>query len=650
MSVGGFSVSQRAYLMDTLKKGPLIEKMWLMTQMYGAMPVPPLGFQALPLSTFAVEYQVIQVFSRDAGKHEAKLALTMLSNVQGLFAPSSSRMFAFDCLPSRTVALEVLDSDGSGCVASFIVKDAHDHIYPPQAMRLAPDLFFQPQVYRADGETLRLPDGQYTVVSWRGPEYLRGVQSVTIGDGQDRIAVKLERWIDPAKWRWYSGDTHIHAAGCSHYEIPTEGVSPETMIRQVRGEGLSIGDVLTWGPSWYYQKQFFTGHAESPPATLEHPELQAANGVTLVPKPTPKDAESQLRYDVEVSGFPSSLSGHMVLLRLKEQDYPGTKLIEDWPSWNLPILKWVRAQGGFGGYAHCGAGMVVESTELPNYEIPPFDSIGTNEAIVDVTHGYADFLSGCDTPAVAELNAWYHMLNCGFRLALVGETDYPCITGERPGRGRSYVRLEHRPVDDAGYNAWVNNLMKGQAYCGDGRSHFLEFSVQGRASGEDDVALAKPGSVTVEALVAARLEPTPTPETEAIRANLDGTWHLEHARIGNTRNVAVELVVNGVAVDRAVLVADGTPHPIRFSTKLARSSWVALRIMPSGHTHPVFVQVAAKKIRASKRSAQWCRTCVDKLWEVKSPLMRDSDVPEAAQAYDHARASYDAIVKESDAD
>ena len=106
MSVGGFSVSQRAYLMDTLKKGPLIEKMWLMTQMYGAMPVPPLGFQALPLSTFAVEYQVIQVFSRDAGKHEAKLALTMLSNVQGLFAPSSSRMFAFDCLPSRTVALE----------------------------------------------------------------------------------------------------------------------------------------------------------------------------------------------------------------------------------------------------------------------------------------------------------------------------------------------------------------------------------------------------------------------------------------------------------------------------------------------------------------------------------------------------------------
>jgi hypothetical protein len=408
--------------------------------------------------------------------------------------------------------------------------------------------------------------------------------------------------------------------------------------------------VLTWGPSWYYQKQFFTGHAESPPAGLEHPELQAANSVTLVPRATPKDAESQLRYDVEVSGFPSSLCGHLVLLRLKEQDYPGTQMIEDWPSWNLPILKWVRAQGGYGGYAHCGAGMVVDSTDLPNYEIPPFDSIGTNEAIVDVTHGYADFISGCDTPAIAELNAWYHMLNCGFRLALVGETDYPCITGERPGRGRSYVRLDHRPTDDSGYDAWVHNLMQGHLYCGDGRSHFLEFTVHGRASGDDDVVLAKAGNVAVEALVAARLEPTPTPETEAIRGNLDGTWHLEHARIDNTRTVAVELVVNGIAADRKTLLADGAPHPVRFDVAIARSSWVALRILPSGHTHPVFVQVAGQKIRASKRSAQWCRTCVDKLWHVKSPLMRDSEVADAAQAYDHARASYDAILKESEVD
>src|SRR6185312_15855685 len=100
--------------------------------------------------------------------------------------------------------------------------------------------------YRADGETVRLPDGQYTIESKRGPEYLRGEQTVVIGGASDQIDIQLKRWIDPAKWGWYSGDTHIHAGGCAHYDYPTEGVSPETMIRQARGEGLAIGDVLTW--------------------------------------------------------------------------------------------------------------------------------------------------------------------------------------------------------------------------------------------------------------------------------------------------------------------------------------------------------------------------------------------------------------------
>ena len=44
-----------------------------------------------------------------------------------------------------------------------------------------------------------------------------------------------------------------------------------------------------------------------------------------------------MRYDVEVSGFPSQHAGHLCLLRLKEDDYPGTERIEDWPSWDLPI-------------------------------------------------------------------------------------------------------------------------------------------------------------------------------------------------------------------------------------------------------------------------------------------------------------------------
>jgi len=481
---GTISMAQRAYLLDTLNKAPLIKEMWLLAQLHGATGLSFHGMEipVISLSGIPVEYRVIQLFSRDRGQRSGELALSVFPKTEGA-VPSSptKKKFDFRCLPTRDVPLAVRDVDGRGCVASLTVKDPRGLIYPPQAMRLAPDMFFQEHVYRADGETLRLPDGEYTVESQRGPEYLRGVQTVRIDAGHNRIEVKLERWIDPARWGWYSGDTHIHAGGCLHYEIPTEGVSPETMIRHVRGEGLSIGDILSWGPSWYYQKQFFTGHAVSPAATLEHPELQAANNAGLQPRSTAEDSESSLRYDVEVSGFPSSHAGHLVLLRLEDQDYPGTKLIEDWPSWNLPILKWARERGAVAGYAHCGDGMVVDSTELPNYEIPEMDGVGTVEAIVDVTHGLVDFLSGCDEVPVAELNAWYHMLNCGFRMAMIGETDYPCISGERPGVGRSYVWLEHRPIGDAGYEAWIRGLKQGRLYCGDGRSHFLEFKVKAAA-------------------------------------------------------------------------------------------------------------------------------------------------------------------------
>ena len=211
--------------------------------------------------------------------------------------------------------------------------------------------------------------------------------------------------------------------------------------------------MLTWGPCCYYQKQFFEGrdHKLSTPQHL-------------------------MRYDVEVSGFPSSHAGHLVLLRLKEQDYPGTKTLEDWPSWDLPILKWGKSRGRRRLRAS-GWGLEITSTELPTTEVPPFDGIGANEYIVDVAHDAVDFISTVDTPAAWELNIWYHTLNCGFRTRISGETDFPCIYGERVGLGRSYVQLAR--LD---YDAWVEGLRDGRAYVTDGRSHLIDFRVDDRRS------------------------------------------------------------------------------------------------------------------------------------------------------------------------
>jgi len=245
-----WTMAPRAHMGDRLNKGPIIEKLWVLSRIHEENPAPE-GDQAKPiqLSGMPVEYRIIELFSRDAGHRSDKFTLYAFPKDGGWPYDSGHRELDFDCLPSRLVSLAVCDADGRGCVASLAIKDRQDRVYPPQAMRVAPDLYFQPQIYRADGETILLPDGEYNVESKRGPEYLPCTQSVTIDPGYTRIEVKLQRWIDPAKWGWYSGDTHIHAGGCAHYSSPTEGVAPETMIRQARGEGLVIGDVLTWAPS-----------------------------------------------------------------------------------------------------------------------------------------------------------------------------------------------------------------------------------------------------------------------------------------------------------------------------------------------------------------------------------------------------------------
>jgi hypothetical protein len=153
----------------------------------------------------------------------------------------------------------------------------------------------------------------------------------------------------------------------------------------------------------------------------------------------------------------------------------------------------------------------------------------------------------------------------------------------------------------------------------------------------------------VRATLAALLEPKPTPETERVRKsplNTQPYWDLERARIGDTRKVPVEVVVNGRAVERKEIVADGTEQEVAFQVPIEQSSWVCLRIFPSSHTNPVFVLVDDKPIRASKRSAEWCLKAIDQCWKKKAPAMRPAERPEAEKAYDQARAKYRRILQE----
>ena len=112
----------------------------------------------------------------------------------------------------------------------------------------------------------------------------------------------------------------------------------------------------------------------------------------------------------------------------------------------------------------------------------------------------------------------------------------------------------------------------------------------------------------------------------------------------------LEVVVNGRAVARKEIDADGSFQDVAFDVTLDRSSWVALRIYPSSHTNPVFVVVGGKPIRASKKSAEWCLKSVDQCWSQKIKAMRPDDIKAAEKAYDVARAAYRAIREEAAGD
>jgi len=538
----------------------------------------------------------------------------------------------FESEPSVVVATNVLDEAGRPCIASFVIRDDQGRIYPTPSKRLSPDFYFHPQVYRGHGESVRLPAGEYTVECRRGPESIPETMRLVVEDKPTEIVYRVRRWINPAEYGWWSGDHHIHAAGCMHYENPTQGVHAPDMARHIMGEDLKIGCNLTWGPCFDYQKQFFTGKVDE---ASQYPYL--------------------LRYDIEVSGFGSHTSGHLCLLRLQDQMYPGGNSSDHWPTLGLNTLKWAKAQGAVTGTAHSGVGLEVYPDQriegrdgpalfdwkfsrlpLPNHHIPRYDSIGANEFIVDITHDIPgpdgqpvpaiDFIATMDTDRVAEWNIWYHTLNCGFRVRASGETDFPCVSGERVGMGRVYVKLNGR----LNYDAWCEAIRLGRSYVSDGSGHLIDFAAQiagdtqratelGVNDSELDVTAGETVRFTVKAAV----------------------------RRDAPKELPIELVVNGYPVSEKWIPSDGSLHDLEFEVPIEKSSWVAVRAAHAAHTNPVFVLVGKKPVRASVSSAEWCLKGVDVCWESKQGSYAAAELKEAEIAYEHARQTYRQILKEA---
>ena len=643
------------------------------------------------LSGVSVEYAILLIGTSDAGVQEIVLQFSVGQQTQDLGFRAELPV-VFESRAAVPVRIQVQDGEDAEAFVRLLIRDRQGRVWPLQVRRLAPDLFFQEQIYRRNGEVVWLAPGQYDVETSRGPEYVRQQQQLTVVPmvGQPAesdvqiLPVRPQRWVSPVSRGWYSGDHHIHGAGCAHYQNPTQGVLPEDMFRQISGEGLNVGCVLTWGPCFEYQRQFFRPQVD-----------QLSRGQTL------------MKYDLEVSGFGSQALGHVCLLNLSDQVYPGSDGTKErgWPTWTTPVLRWAKQQGATTGFAHSASGLQIDprraaqrlleqcdadgsglvsraesesvllplsfeqvdadgdealgigelqsavnrvADELPNLAIPEMNSVGAMELPVAVSEGVCDFISAMDTPRIAEWNMWYHVLNCGFPLKAAGETDFPCMSGMAVGQGRSYVQLGQRPLDYAG---WCAGLAAGRSYVSDGYMHVLQLQVlagEQRASVGERLLLSDGGRVRVQATVAAAAE-MPESIAYASRGMQDQprwlgdtvTLHGERSRkwlAGGERRV--ELVVNGRVADQRVIPADGEEHELEFEVSVDRSSWLAIRSFPQLHTNPVEVLAGGQPIRASAESARWCQAVIRQLWLVREGNIAEGERAAALECFERAIAEY----------
>jgi hypothetical protein len=177
----------------------------------------------------------------------------------------------------------------------------------------------------------------------------------------------------------------------------------------------------------------------------------------------------------------------------------------------------------------------------------------------------------------------------------------------------------------------------------------MDFTVNGTQIGThgSQVDMTEPGVVDVAVTTSAYLPTSPNTALSELPYDERPYWNLERSRIGVTRRVPVEVVVNGKVMATREIIADGSIQKLNFKVAIVKSSWIAVRILPSSHSNPIFVLVAGKPIRASRQSAEWCLRSVNQCWAQKAPKISSREMPEAVKAYDHARDVYRKLISES---
>jgi hypothetical protein len=271
---------------------------------------------------------------------------------------------------------------------------------------------------------ISLPPGRISVAITKGPEYQPVREEIDLSRGKLALRFRIERWADLQGQGWYSGDTDCHF------------LSPRAALLEGAAEDLAVVNLLAQAfPSQDCPAipniLDFSGQA---PAAELPGHLVAVNTLNWHPR-----------------------LGRLLLLNCHRVVYPltfgGPDGLDDWT-----LADWCDQCHRKGGLV-LGIGFFGTSRDNPHGELLADLISGSVDALVlgDFESPRADVRWGPE----AVLRDWYPLLDCGFRIPLVGGSgkDSNLIV---LGATRTYALLG--PGQPLTYKNWIEAVRAGRTF------------------------------------------------------------------------------------------------------------------------------------------------------------------------------------------
>lgn len=322
--------------------------------------------------------------------------------------------------PSGILRYQILDSDGSPCPArlTFIAPDgSRPELFPNDQARPDDLAVRRNVVYTLSGSgAITVPVGTYQVWVSRGMEYEIDSRTIEISPYKEAIwTPRLKRELDTTGW--VSGDFHLHTLTHSGHG---DSNMPERVISLI-GEGVEFAVATDHNHNTDYEPTM---------RDLGVPDALRAIVGNEVSTPIGHFNAFPLDADEPIID-PDIRDGHELFNIIREQknDFGTVPVVQvNHPRW-----------GGidyFGSFQLDPVTATTSNTKF-SYDFDSVEIFNENEGWGYIDADESDLPLGSGSFSV--LRDWFNLLNRGYRIAAVGNSDSHDVASELAGWPRNYI-------------------------------------------------------------------------------------------------------------------------------------------------------------------------------------------------------------------